>query len=360
MTLIARRDLPHVLVVGDSDALRIFARRAASARCTVVRRAKRALAIVRRSTIDAAVVDLSSAAPRDGLRLVGRLCDEQADLAVVVISAAPGVVAAAEALRVGVFDWLVPPAAPDEIEAAVDRALGSGWTTRAADAHDRRGRDMRATMAAVGASFIDSGIASTAALESCVAVLFRRNPLALLHTRRVAAASVRTAASLGIGEPMRGQIERAALLHDAGRIAIPADLLDSPHPWTVDERELAGSHVRLTAAAMMASPFLAPSAPIVLAVRERFDGTGDPNGLRGEAIPIGARIIAVAKAFDAVQTGGFRSQPASPRAAAARLVLEAGSRFDPQVVRAFLGWLDAVGDAPAPAARAAGGWYRCS
>jgi response regulator RpfG family c-di-GMP phosphodiesterase len=357
MTQIARRVLPHVLVVGDSEAARGFARRT-SARCTVVDRAQSAVTALRQSVIDVAVVDLSSVPLRDGLRLVGRLCDEAADLAVIVISATPGLLMAADALRVGVFDCLLAPAAPADIDAAVDRALAWRERSREAAVDDGRRQEMYSTMAAIGASFIDSGIGSMAALDAHVAVLLKRDGAALAHARRVSAVSARLAAALGIGEPLAGQIARAALLHDVGKVAIPPDLADSPDPLTPRERELVRSHVRLTAGAMTASPFLAPSAPIVLAVRERFDGTGEPFGLSGEAIPIGARIIAVVKAFDTLAGSGASS--ASTRAAAARLVLDAGSRFDPAVVRTFLGCLDEGAGADEGAGQQPGGWYQCS
>jgi response regulator RpfG family c-di-GMP phosphodiesterase len=86
-------------------------------------------------------------------------------------------------------------------------------------------------------------------------------------------------------------------------------------------------------------PFLAPAAPILIATRERFDGKGFPLALRGHDIPLGARVIAVAEAFDTLRAGPL-SEPGSIHAANAELVRGAGTLFDPDVIRTWLQCLD--------------------
>jgi response regulator RpfG family c-di-GMP phosphodiesterase len=93
-------------------------------------------------------------------------------------------------------------------------------------------------------------------------------------------------------------------------------------------------------------PFLAPTAAILIATRERFDGTGHPFGLSGSDIPIGARVIAIAEAFDTLRAGPL-SEPGSIHAANAELVRGAGTLFDPDVVRVWLRCLDRF-ESPVP------------
>jgi response regulator RpfG family c-di-GMP phosphodiesterase len=131
-------------------------------------------------------------------------------------------------------------------------------------------------------------------------------------------------------------VKRAALLHDVGKIAIPERLLADGGPLTDADLALLRSHVSIGAEVLASVPALEALAPIVAATHERFDGTGYPRGLSGDAIPIGARIISVVDAYDAMTSARCYSDPVSHDEANAELVRSAGSQFDPNVVRAWL------------------------
>jgi response regulator RpfG family c-di-GMP phosphodiesterase len=143
---------------------------------------------------------------------------------------------------------------------------------------------------------------------------------------------------------MLGHIERAALLHDIGKLAVPPAIVRKPEPLTVKEHDLLRGHVSVAFVALMVTPFLAPAGEIVLATRERFDGKGYPRGLSKTDIPLGARIIAVSEVFDTLICTRPPFDPRAVRAANAQLARAAGSHFDPQVVRAWLRCGDNLGE----------------
>ena len=145
---------------------------------------------------------------------------------------------------------------------------------------------------------VETGIESSVTLKAWLANLYQRDGWTADHVRRVADLAVLIGTMLGVDRPTLEQIERAALLHDVGRLAVPDSLLRKPGPLTDDERTLIRTHVQVAYEIASASPFLEPVATTLFAVRERYDGTGYPLGLSGEAIPLPARIIAVAEGLD--------------------------------------------------------------
>ena len=99
---------------------------------------------------------------------------------------------------------------------------------------------------------------------------------------------------------IRQAVEIAALLHDIGKLAVPEHILSKPGPLTPDERKKMQMHAQIGAEIVSAVPFPCPVAPLIRSHHERWDGTGYPSGLRGEQIPIGARILSVVDCFDAL------------------------------------------------------------
>lgn len=181
----------------------------------------------------------------------------------------------------------------------------------------------------------ESAVASTSGLLTLLGVLYRFEPDRAAHVHRVALTSV------SIGDRMRlprhdlRHVERAALLHELGRLLLPDDEFSS------DEGP-SGRRVHQTQAAEQAlsvAPVLHPAARIIGALCERVDGRGWPKGLKGAAIPIGARIVSVADAVDAL-TALCAEMSLPAEVLAAELVEHAGTRFDPAVVAAVVRWLD--------------------
>ena len=134
----------------------------------------------------------------------------------------------------------------------------------------------------------------------------------------------------------RQAIEAAALLHDTGKLAIPEHILNKPGKLTASEFETMKSHVDIGADILSSIDFPYPVIPIVRAHHECWNGSGYPAGLRGEEIPIGARILAVVDCFDAL-TSDRPYRPAMTAAEADAILLERrGTMYDPRVVDTFL------------------------
>jgi diguanylate cyclase (GGDEF)-like protein/putative nucleotidyltransferase with HDIG domain len=165
------------------------------------------------------------------------------------------------------------------------------------------------------------------------------------HSERVAELSARVANRLGLDAEQVELTRLAGSLHDLGKLAIPEEILRKPGELTDSERLVLERHPQI-GFRMLDSLGVDPVADIVLHHHERWDGAGYPNGLRGEDIPFGARIIFVADAYDAITSHRVYSPARSSGVALAELERCAGTQFDPAIVAAFAEELEAVGAAP--------------
>jgi putative nucleotidyltransferase with HDIG domain len=175
------------------------------------------------------------------------------------------------------------------------------------------------------------------ALASLVEALGAKDSYTRSHSLRVARCAAAMARELGLSKADCREIALGAELHDVGKIGIPDELLHKPGPLSEAER------VRLLEHTLIGERILSPlfsGRPVILAVvrwhHERMDGTGYPDRLKGEEIPLAARIVAVADAFDAMRTARPYRAPLPARVAIAELVRSAGSHFDPRCVEALL------------------------
>jgi HD-GYP domain-containing protein (c-di-GMP phosphodiesterase class II) len=155
------------------------------------------------------------------------------------------------------------------------------------------------------------------------------------HTRRVAALAVRLGGRLGMTGKALEDLRTASLLHDLGKIGIADRILLKPSRLTPAEWQEMRCHPQLGADLLRSHGLLQGAIPLILYHQECFDGAGYPEGLRGESIPLGARIITVADAFMAMVDERPYKKALAPAAAWAELKRCAGSQFDPQVVAAL-------------------------
>lgn len=157
------------------------------------------------------------------------------------------------------------------------------------------------------------------------------------HSRSVVVLSHRVAMKLGLGEEAMQSVEFGALLHDVGKMAIPNELLDKPGKLSDEEWiEMKRHTVEGEQMLERIGGALADVGAIVRSHHERFDGSGYPDGLRGEEIPIAARVISACDAFNAMTTDRSYREALSFEAAIAELRAHAGKQFDPDVVEALI------------------------
>jgi putative nucleotidyltransferase with HDIG domain len=156
------------------------------------------------------------------------------------------------------------------------------------------------------------------------------------HANEVAELAVRVGERLGVDGAELDRLRYGALLHDVGKIGIPAEILRKPGPLTEEERGRMDEHTAIGARMLERIPFLAPVAPLVRSAHERHDGGGYPDGLAGEQIPRGAMVIATCDAFHAMTSDRTYRKAMSVTAAEAELRDHAGTQFEPSVVEALL------------------------
>ena len=155
------------------------------------------------------------------------------------------------------------------------------------------------------------------------------------HCQRVTAFTIEIARAVPVPDHYLAVLARAAFLHDIGKMAIPDSILRKPGPLDNDEKIIMRRHCQKGYDVLTRIPFLRDAAEIVLAHQEFFDGTGYPRGLRGEQIPLGARIFSVADALDAmISDRPYRK--ALPMSHAMEEIRRcAGTQFDPRIVEVF-------------------------
>jgi HD-GYP domain-containing protein (c-di-GMP phosphodiesterase class II) len=196
-------------------------------------------------------------------------------------------------------------------------------------------RDLRETFIqerARTAELRSSYMATVRALSNAVEA---RDAYTHKHAERVAAYGLELARALGLPLSATPGIEFGFLLHDIGKVAIPDAILYKPSALTDEERALMARHPVIGAEIVDGIEFLSEAALVVRFHHERWDGSGYPDGLAGEEIPINARVFAVADVLDAMTTDR-PYRPSLPMRTARRIIVsESGKQFDPAVVAAF-------------------------
>ena len=175
-----------------------------------------------------------------------------------------------------------------------------------------------------------------ASMEALARAIDARDPTTSGHSARVAAVSLEIADAMRIPAKDREALRRAALLHDIGKIGLEDKVLRKPGPLSEAEADDMREHPRIGFDMLKGLRFLQASLPGVLYHHERWDGAGYPTGLRGKAIPLPVRILAVADVFDALTSDRPYREGLNFEAATAAIRIEAGLQFDPDVVTAFL------------------------
>jgi putative nucleotidyltransferase with HDIG domain len=190
-------------------------------------------------------------------------------------------------------------------------------------------------MASVAAAEANTEAAYAGAIRALAATLDARDPYTAGHSERVSVLSVEVGRTLGLPESDIEVLRFGALLHDIGKIGIPDDVLRKPGRLTDEEFATIMEHPSLGARILSTIPFLQPHLPIVELHHERPDGLGYPKGLRGDEIPLLARIVHVTDAYDAITSARAYRQGRSSAEALRELWRCAGTEFHPEIVGAL-------------------------
>lgn len=160
------------------------------------------------------------------------------------------------------------------------------------------------------------------------------------HTQRVVQMTLKLALAMGMTDEQLIHVRRGALLHDIGKMGIPDSILHKSSALTAEEWEIVKRHPQYAHDLLAPIVYLRPALDIPYAHHERWDGTGYPRGLKGEEIPLAARVFAVADAYDALRSERPYRSGWSDDKAREYIRQQAGEIFDPDVVAAFMAVID--------------------
>ena len=244
---------------------------------------------------------------------------------------------AVDCLREGAYDFIQKPVRLGELSALIKRALeyrrlkleNAHYQSNLENMVRERSEKLAATLEEVRRSYQFT-------LEAMVAMLDAREKQTGRHSVRTRDLAVELAKCMGIAGDDLEVISYGAFLHDIGKIAVPDSILLKAGPLDEAEWVIMRAHCQTGYDILSSSPYLQKAADIVYAHHEKFDGSGYPRGLSGEAICIGARIFTVIDAYDAMRSDRvYRASMTIPNALA-EIRSGAGAHFDPKVVETFL------------------------
>lgn len=182
---------------------------------------------------------------------------------------------------------------------------------------------------------------SVAAIQSLSAAVDARDRYTHGHSERVADYALMVSKELNMDDAMMDAIKVASMLHDLGKIGVPDSILNKPGELTPEERQTVQLHPSIAENILRHAPQLDLIIPAVLFHHERWDGTGYPDGLKGEKIPLMARIIALADSFDAMTSDRPYRKARSPEEALHEIAANIGRQFDPDLAQAFISAMSA-------------------
>lgn len=276
-------------------------------------------------------------AEMDGITLLERSKERYPDMPIIMVTAVSDIQVALQALRNGAYDYLLKPFEREQLLATVRRALENRRLKRENDAYRT---NLEALVAArtqqwkTALSNLEKSYDIT--LEALGDALDLKDAETEGHSRRVTAFTIAIARKMGLPKEEVNVIARGAFLHDIGKMAIPDDILRKPGKLTEDEMSIMKEHCYRGYKIISRIPFLAEAAEIVYSHQERYDGLGYPRGLKGDEIPLGARMFSIADTLDAI-TSDRPYRPAQTfEAGRKEIELWSGRQFDPRIVKVFL------------------------
>jgi len=329
----------RILIVDDEEAIREVVSTLLEAqgyRCGSVSNGRLAKEFLIKNPVDMVLSDMMMP-EMDGLSLVEWLRKAEPDIPVIMVTAMHDLSTALEAIRRGAYDYILKPFEKDQLFLGVRRALehrrlvleNRNYQRNLENLVEERTGQLKGALEQLERSYDDT-------LEALGGALDLKDAETEGHCKRVTAFTIAIAKAMKVESMLLPQIARAAFLHDIGKMAIPDHILRKPGPLTPEERDVMRTHCEIGYNMVTRIPFLREAAEIVLSHQEYYDGTGYPRGLRGDEIPLGARIFAVADALDAMISDRPYRKALPVSHAQEEIQRCAGTQFDPKVVEVFL------------------------
>jgi putative nucleotidyltransferase with HDIG domain len=273
----------------------------------------------------------------NGIALLERIHADQPQLPVVMVSAIHDISVAIDSMRRGAYDYLLKPFEREHLVATVQRALDHRHALQESHNYQQNLEQVvRARTEMLRQAMEDLEHSYDVTLEALGDALDLKDSETEGHSKRVTAYTIALARAMGIPPNEIKIIARGAFLHDIGKMAIPDEILRKPGKLTPEEQVIMQDHCTRGYHILRKIPFLSEAAAIVYTHQEHFDGNGYPSRLRGNEIPIGARIFAVADAMDAITSDRPYRKARTFDMAREEILRCSGTQFDPNVVEIFL------------------------
>jgi putative nucleotidyltransferase with HDIG domain len=280
----------------------------------------------------------------DGIALLERTKERFPDMPVIMVTAVHDISVALAALRNGAYDYLLKPFEREQLLASVRRALENrrlklenrAYQTNLEALVAARTGQLRTANAQLEAAMSSLERSYDITLEALGDALDLKDAETEGHSKRVTAFTIAIAKAMGLSKEEIAVIARGAFLHDIGKMAIPDAILRKPAKLEPEEVAIMREHCYRGYQMLRKIPFLQEAAEIVYSHQERYDGTGYPRGLKGEEIPLGARMFSVADTLDAITSDRPYRPAQSLDAAREEIQRWSGRQFDPMVVKTFM------------------------
>jgi putative nucleotidyltransferase with HDIG domain len=329
----------RILVVDDEEAIREIVAsmlHAAGYACKQAGSGMEALAVLSSGEQFELMLSDLMMADLDGIGLLERTKEKYPDMPVVMVTAVHDISVALAAIRNGAYDYLLKPFEREQLLNTVSRALENRrlklenrtYQTNLESLVEARTDQLKAAIEELRRSY-------DITLEVLVEALDYKDHETEHHSRRVTAYTMAIASRMGVPKEEIEIIARGALLHDVGKIAIPERILNKPGKLTPEEIAIMREHCYLGHKLVQKIPVLKEAAEIVYSHQEHYDGSGYPRHLKGEEIPLGARIFSIADTLDAITSDRAYRPKQTMQAARAEIQRCTGTQFDPEVVEVF-------------------------
>lgn len=287
----------------------------------------------------------------NGMSLLEHVQQKCPEIPVILVTGVHDISIALEAIRRGAYDYVLKPFQREQLMVVVGRALEK----RRLEAENLSYKNELESLVKARTDLLNHALSDlrralderelanrelersyNLTLEALGSALDLKDAETEGHSRRVTGYTMAIARAMELPHDRREVIGRGAFLHDLGKMAIPDAILRKPGRLTPEEQAVMRDHCELGYRILKPIPFLHEAAEIVYCHQEQYDGRGYPRNLKGDQIPLGARIFAVADAFDAITSD--RPYRAAQSISSARREIEkfSGTQFDPAVVRIFL------------------------
>lgn len=340
-----------ILVIDDEEVICDLIRNVLTRKdfsVTTASESKKGVGLAEQKYFDAILVDLQMPGV-DGIKILEKIKAINPDNTVIIITGYPSFETAKEALHSGAFDYLVKPFDLEELTFIVNKAVAYHRLTEENKkmaiqiAEDNinlekkvleKAKDMQGLYEELQATYMNTIKALAKALDA-------KDQYTHSHSENVTKYAMLIAREMGLSEEDINNIKDACELHDIGKIGIDDYILNKAGKLTKEEWDQIKLHPQKGAEILKPLKFLNGIVDVVVQHHEKYNGSGYPDGLKAEQIKLGARIIAVADAYDAMASERpYRKKAFSKEEAISEIKKHSGTQFDPKVVAAFLRVVD--------------------